>query len=107
MFKMMFAIMIIGLSTSWVWADDSVPPIITEKCVKCHYVESHGIKTTKKDPKKAHDLSNAGDVITTAEEMRTYLKKESLRNDKKHKTSFKGSDEDFEKLIQWLLERKK
>ena len=107
MIRTLFMLLMICSTTCWIFADDEVPAVITEKCVKCHYVESHGIETTKKDPSKAKDLSDAGNIITTADEMRTYLKKESMRNDKNHKTSFKGSDEDFEKLITWLLNQKK
>ena len=93
-------------STMFSFAEDGVPAVITKKCVKCHFVTSHGIETTKKDPSKAKDLSNTGNIMPDAGALRSYLKKESLWNDKKHKTSFKGSDEEFDKLIEWLLSLK-
>lgn len=69
------------------------------KCATCHSVNSLKIEGKKKD--KSHDLSNTANVIT-ADEMKTYLKKESDLNGKKHPVAFKGEDSEYQILIDWL-----
>lgn len=69
------------------------------KCIKCHSVESMEITSTKDEPV---DLSNAG-ANHDAEFLKKYLVKEETINDKKHKTKFKGSDEELDALVNWLL----
>jgi hypothetical protein len=69
------------------------------KCIKCHSVESLEISSTKDDPV---DLSNTG-ANHDAEFLKKYLVKEEKLNDKKHKTKFKGSDEELDVLVNWLL----
>lgn len=72
---------------------------IDNKCNICHTVNSVGIESKKSD---ATDLSNVGAELKK-DDMIKYLKKEMKLNDKKHKTAFKGSDEDLEKLVEWLI----
>jgi cbb3-type cytochrome oxidase cytochrome c subunit len=72
---------------------------IDSKCTKCHSVESLGITSTKNNP---NDLSNIG-ADYDAEFMKKYLVKEETIDDKKHKTKFKGSDEELDALVNWLL----
>lgn len=69
------------------------------KCNMCHTVTSQGIESKKSDAK---DLSTVGQDKTT-ELLTKYLKKEAKLNDKDHKSSFKGSDEDLKILVDWLL----
>ena len=77
------------------------------KCMRCHEVASVGIETTsKKDPSEVTDLSNAGNDFASAEELAAFLKKESVRNDKKHRIGFRGEESDLEILITWLLSLK-
>ncbi len=72
---------------------------LDNKCNMCHTVNSLGIESKKSD---ATDLSNVGKDKTT-EFLMKYLKKEAKLNDKDHKSSFKGSDEDLKVLVDWLL----
>ena len=72
---------------------------IDSKCNNCHTVTSMEI-TSKKDD--ATDLSNAGSV-GTSELMKSYLLKEAKINDKNHKLKFKGTDEELNALVNWLL----
>ena len=72
---------------------------IDSKCNMCHTVTIAGIESKKSD---ASDLSAVG-KDKTAEFLMKYLKKETKLNDKDHKSSFKGSDEDLNKLVEWLL----
>ena len=72
---------------------------VANKCNMCHTVQSQGIESKKSD---AVDLSNVG-KDKTVEFLNKYLKKEAKLNDKDHKSSFKGSDEDLKVLVDWLL----
>lgn len=69
------------------------------RCNMCHTVKSQGIESKKSD---AVDLSTVG-KDKTAEFLNKYLKKEAKMNDKDHKATFKGNDEDLKVLIDWLL----
>lgn len=80
--------------------DDDGKKIFTDsKCTMCHTVKSQGIESKKSD---ATDLSTVG-RDRTEEFLMKYLKKETKLNDKDHKSAFKGSDDDFKKLVSWLL----
>jgi cytochrome c1 len=72
---------------------------IDNKCNMCHNVKSEGIESKKSD---AVDLSTVGDD-KTVEFLNKYLKKETKLNDKDHKASFKGNDDDLKVLVDWLL----
>ena len=69
------------------------------KCNSCHTVASQDI-TSKKDD--AIDLSNAASV-GDAQLLKSYLLKEAQINDADHKMKFKGSDDDLNTLVNWLL----
>jgi len=47
-----------------------------------------------------------GNKLTT-DFLKKYLKKEEVQNDLKHPVSFKGNDEDFAVLTDWLAALKK
>lgn len=78
---------------------DGKQVFIDSKCSMCHTVTSAGITSKKSD---ATDLSAVG-KDKTEEFLLKYLKKEAKLNDKDHKSTFKGSDEDLKKLVSWLL----
>jgi hypothetical protein len=65
----------------------------------CHTVTTEGVESKKSD---AVDLSTVG-KDKTEEFLLKYLKKETKLNDKDHKSSFKGSEEDLKILVDWLL----
>jgi hypothetical protein len=75
---------------------------LDNKCNSCHTVTSMGITSKKTD---TFDLSNAGSV-GDAKLLKSYLLKESKINDKEHKLKFKGSDEELDVLVNWLLTQK-
>jgi cytochrome c5 len=79
-------------------SDDGKKVFVDNKCSMCHTVTSAGIESKKSD---AVDLSKVG-KDRTVEFLTKYLKKETKLNDKDHKASFKGSDEDLTILVQWL-----
>ncbi len=74
------------------------------KCVSCHAIESQGY--LKKGKSSAPDLSDVGSSLKP-EFMKKYLMKEEKLNDLKHAVSFKGNDEEFKTLIDWLSALKK
>lgn len=69
------------------------------KCTKCHSIESLELSSKKDD---AVDLSNVGSQ-RNAEFLTKYLVKEEKLNEKKHKTKFKGSEEELNTLVNWLV----
>lgn len=81
---------------------DGKKVFVDSKCNMCHTVTSAGIESKKSD---AIDLSNVGNE-QTIEFFTKYLKKEVKLNDKDHKSAFKGNDEDFKKLVEWLASLK-
>jgi hypothetical protein len=78
--------------------DDGKTIFVNNKCNMCHTVTSAGIESKKSD---AVDLSTVG-KDKTVEFLTKYLKKETKLNDKDHKSSYKGTDEDLTKLVEWL-----
>lgn len=79
-------------------SDDGKKLFVDNKCNMCHTVTSAGIESKKSD---AVDLSTVG-KDRTVEFLTKYLKKEAKLNDKDHKSSYKGTDEDLTKLVEWL-----
>jgi cytochrome c551/c552 len=79
--------------------DDGKQIFVNNKCSMCHTITSAGIESKKSD---AVDLSAVG-KDQTVEFLMKFLKKEAKLNDKDHKSSFKGSDEDLKTLVDWLL----
>ena len=78
---------------------DGKQVFMDSKCNKCHSVTSIEITSGKDD---ATDLSNTGSK-GDAQLFKTYLLKESKINDKEHKLKFKGSEEELNSLVNWLI----
>jgi cytochrome c5 len=86
------------------------------RCDMCHTVYSAGVgeppaeeagKKVEEAEKEAEadgppDLSEVG-AGATAEWLKLYLTKEETLNEKKHMIRFKGSDEELNLLVEWLL----
>ena len=70
------------------------------KCNVCHSITSQSIEAKNKTDKTV-DLSNAGNTMKLAE-LKTYLKKDSELNGKKHPKAFKGEEADFDILVKWI-----
>ncbi|MEJ2104485.1 MAG: c-type cytochrome [Ignavibacteriaceae bacterium] len=78
---------------------DGKQVFIDNKCTMCHSVTSVEI-TSKKE--NAVDLSNIGSDMK-AELLKSYLMKEAKINEKEHKLKFKGTEEELNALIDWLM----
>lgn len=101
------AILILGLS--WLMAQDDKDAeqgkiIFREnKCQSCHSIEAAGMK--KKPNQKPPDLSAVGSEHEAAF-LTAFLKKKETINERKHAVSFKGSDEELDTLVKWLVSLK-
>ncbi len=74
------------------------------KCNMCHSVPAAGIEAkTKSEKMKGADLL-AGEWDKDG--LVQYIKQESEVDGEKHKKEFKGSDEELQALVDWLLEQK-
>lgn len=93
-------VLLFGLTFSYSQSEESEGQkiFIANKCGSCHSVESAGLTSKKKD---AVDLSSTGDD-RTIEFLKKYIAKEEKINDKAHKFTFKGSEEELNSLTEWL-----
>lgn len=79
------------------------------KCNMCHGVSTAGIEAkTKSEKMKGPDLVNLAKRkgLGDATAIGVYLKGQSELDGKQHKKPFKGSDEELQVLVDWLLEQK-
>lgn len=111
MFKILASVSLLSVllisSINFTSAQDKVDGkqiLESAKCLTCHSVTSQNLEGKKKD--KSVDLSDVG-TTQTVESLTTFLKKESEYNGKKHPVAFKGTDEEFQTLKDWLLTLKK
>jgi hypothetical protein len=74
---------------------------LNAKCNMCHSITSQSIEAKKKSD-NTPDLSNIGSKAK-ANDLKTYLKKESELNEKKHPVAFRGEEGDFDVLVTWLM----
>ena len=78
----------------------------TLKCNMCHSVSTAGIESkTKSEKMFGGDLVGLGEEWDAAK-LATYLNQELEVDGEKHKKEFKGSDEELQALVDWLLEQK-
>lgn len=76
-----------------------------QKCNLCHSISAAGIEAkTTSEKLKGPDLTGVGEKHQAAW-LAQYLKKEVEQNGKAHMKPFKGSDEELQSLIDWLLEQ--
>jgi mono/diheme cytochrome c family protein len=77
------------------------------KCAACHNIESEGIiKKTSSAKTTPPDLSKIGTKLNQTNIV-NYLKKKELINDKKHPAVFKGTDDELNAMVKWLVNLKK
>lgn len=79
----------------------------THKCALCHSVPGAGIEAkTKSDKLKGPDLGGPLPEALDLARVGAYLRKQAKRDGEEHKREFKGSDEELQALVDWLLEQK-
>ncbi len=77
-----------------------------QKCNLCHAVSTVGIEAkTKSEKLLGPDLVNLADSYEV-EWIVKYVKKEADKDGKNHTKPFKGTDEELQALVDWLLEQK-
>ncbi len=75
-------------------------------CAECHGVRVAKITpTTKNQQEKGPDLTDIGEKFQPRWIAR-FVKEEADLGGKKHAKKFKGSDEELQVLVDWLLEQK-
>jgi hypothetical protein len=100
------AMLVLGFSFSSFDDPEGQKILIENKCDKCHSVSTVGIEAEKTTGKMAGgDLVNLADSYE-ADWIIKYVKKEADLDGKKHMKGFKGSDEELQALVDWLLEQK-
>ena len=99
-----FLVLLLGTSAAG-WSQDEASGqdlFVENKCNQCHPVESAEIeRTSTSDKMKGMDLSDTGNRHDV-EWLVKFLKKEIEREGDLHKKSFKGTDEDAQKIAAWL-----
>jgi len=76
------------------------------KCNQCHTVESQGVEKTSK--MTAPDLSDAGNMVESADWLKGFLMKENAGpNGKKHLKTWSGTDDQLQAIIGWITGLKK
>ena len=79
---------------------------LDQKCNMCHSVSTVGIEAkTKSEKMKGPDLVNLADSYE-ADWLVKYVKDEVEKEGESHGRPFKGSDEELQVLVDWLLEQK-
>jgi mono/diheme cytochrome c family protein len=79
------------------------------KCNMCHAVSTAGVEAkTTSEKMRGPDLVGLAedDTLGDAGALAEYIKQESEIDGAKHKKGFKGTDEELQALIDWLLEQK-
>ncbi len=102
------ALALAALPTSTVAAEAPAGQKVFEaqKCNLCHSVPAAGIEAkTSSEKMKGPDLTSA-EAAKDRERLVKYIRKEAKINDADHKKEFKGTDEELQALVDWLLEQK-
>ena len=77
-----------------------------KNCAECHGVKVAKIEATAKNEKdRGPDLTGIGEKYQP-QWIARYVKEEADNDGKSHKKKFKGSDEELQVLVDWLLEQK-
>jgi len=99
-----FLLVVLGAGLAAAEEGDGQALFQAQKCDMCHSVSTVGIEAKTKSAAMA-----GGDLVDLDREadwLVQYLKKEIQLNDKDHKKGFKGTDEELNVLVQWLLDQK-
>ncbi len=83
-------------------AADGKALFLEKKCNQCHTVDSQSIAKTS-EKMKGVDLSNASALIESKDWAKSFLKREVKKDDKNHQREFKGTDEELDAIVSWLM----
>ena len=82
---------------------------LDQKCNMCHAVSTVGIEAkTTSEKMKGPDLVGLAkhETLADAATLAKYIKQEAKLDGEEHKKGFKGTDEELQALVDWLLEQK-
>jgi mono/diheme cytochrome c family protein len=98
-------LLVLGL-TAVSEAADGKALFVEKKCNLCHAVDSQGIE--KKSAKmKGAELSDAGNVVSDGDWLKKFLTQEELKDGDKHQKKWKGTDEELDAIVNWVMSLKK
>jgi cytochrome c551/c552 len=100
--RTLFAIIALSGLASAAAAADGKALFLEKKCNMCHSVDSQSIAKTSKTM-KGPDLSNAAGLVESADWTKSFLKREVKKDDKNHQREFKGTDEELNAIVDWLM----
>lgn len=86
-------------------AQDGKAAFLENRCNVCHTVESQEVEKTSK--MAGPDLSDAGNMVESAEWLKGFLLKENETDAGAHKKTWGGSEEQLDAIINWLMTLKK
>lgn len=86
--------------------DGGQAAFLAARCDMCHSVSTAGIEAkTKSESMRGPDLVDLAKT-RDAQWLVKYLQREIQLDGKEHKKEFKGSDEELQAIVDWLLEQK-
>jgi len=92
--------------TSPSFATDGKQVFLDNNCERCHAVSAHDIEATaKSESMHGPDLSSVG-KDHDGDWLGKYLLREVAVDGKKHRATFRGTDEDREAIVEWLAQQK-
>ena len=100
--NMLLAAIVSTSLASAVAAADGKALFLEKKCNQCHSVDSQSIEKTSKTM-KGPDLSNAASLVESADWAKSFLKREVKKDDKNHQREYKGTEEELEAIVSWLM----
>jgi cytochrome c551/c552 len=98
-------VLAVGTATS-VLAADGKAIFLEKKCNLCHSIDSQSIKKTS-EKMKGPDLSNAAGMVESADWLKSFLTKKVQHEGKDHLREFKGTDEELNAVVDWIMTLKK
>ncbi len=100
-------VLAIGLaSVGQIEAADGKALFESKKCNLCHSIESQGITKTSEKMKGA-ELSDAGNLVESADWLKKYMTQEVEHDGKKHQKKWAGTDEELDAIVTWVMSLKK
>ena len=96
------AVVIPSLATA---GDEDQPgkkAFVAQKCGRCHSIESEGIEATVSEKMRGPALDQPTER-RDREWLARYLRREEKIADQQHRATWKGTDEELQSIIDWLL----
>jgi cytochrome c2 len=97
--------LILMVPVSQAGAADGKEIFLAQKCNMCHSIDSQEI-VKKSEKMKGAELSDVGSRVTDAAWLKGFLTQTEMKDGEKHKKKFKGTDEELDTLVTWILSLK-